>query len=205
LDIMGKNFTRAALACALAATPAIAVAQPSYHPPITRHETTIPSQNLTEGLSRRDLHVLAFVHEANQQEIEAGRLAMQRGTTRDVRRYGRMLVEDHRSNDRMALGFVEQMGQTIPEFRPRTEAERMDMRESEQAIANLRELQGPQFDREFLRAMIAAHDQTITNLREEMAQVQSPELAQMLRGEMPRLYQHRAMARRLLGEGYGPR
>ena len=43
--------------------------------------------------------IASFLHQVNQAEINAGKLAQQQGTSQDVKDYGRMLVEDHTKAD----------------------------------------------------------------------------------------------------------
>src|SRR5207253_8782930 len=46
-----------------------------------------------------DDQVLRKLHHVNQEEIQAGQLAQQKGTTRDVKDYGATLVRDHTKGD----------------------------------------------------------------------------------------------------------
>lgn len=62
------------------------------------------------GGTQQAATVLGAVHRLNQDEIEMGRLAEQRGSTADVKQYGKTLVEDHTKLDSQLVALASSKG-----------------------------------------------------------------------------------------------
>jgi putative membrane protein len=168
--IAGALFSVALCAPAAIAAPP---AQPSA-----------PAQ--TEQLSAAELQTLAHLRHTDREEIELGRLAQTNAGSADVKRYGQMLAEDHEQNEREILAFAKTRAQQLPE-----------MPKDQHTFAKLRQLHGATFDREFLRAMIAGHEQALASLDAERATTNDPELSALLEKTQPVLEKHRREAQAL--------
>ena len=151
-----------------------------------------------ESFSQPELQILAHVHHADQMEVQAGKLAVEQGASQGVKEYGQMLIDDHGKNDREVLAFAQKEGLSLPAVQPMDQADKIDMKESSDAMAKLRQLHGAEFDKEFLRTMIAMHDKTIAKLDSSIAKATNPSLASMLRDMLPVLEKHRDKARALI-------
>ena len=185
-----KKFTYGALACALACAPLVASADdpaPTAHAPAA-----------TASLSHDELQILAHLHHVNQQEIRAGQLAVHEGADPSVRDYGRMLVRDHGKSDREIMSFVQQRGVQLPPLRPTSDADATALREGQEAMQRVRGERGATFDRDFLEAMVAGHEQVISEVEQDVAKARDPEIADMLQATLPVLRKHRDRARALL-------
>src|SRR5215213_1268077 len=53
--------------------------------------------------------VLSKLHHANQMEIEAGKLAQEKGSSKAVKAYGKTLVRDHSAADKKVLATAKQL------------------------------------------------------------------------------------------------
>lgn len=190
----GKSFLRAALVTGLVCAPLTATADK----PATT--TTRADQQLGDT----ELQILAHVHQANQQEVQMGQLAMKQGNSAEVRSYGKMLVDDHGKLDQMLLAYVKKQGKTLPSVQPMNEADQLDMKEAKQGMDALHGLHGADFDREFLRTMIADHDKTIAKLNVDIGKTKNPEIVQMLRGALPDLEKHLDTAKTLASKSAQP-
>lgn len=121
-------------------------------------------------------------------EIEAGRMAQERGVRADVKALGEMLVTDHRAAATRMTGLAQAAGETIP-----TE---MDERRKG-LLDNLRAADGASFDRVFAKQQVAAHQEALT-LHEGFADNQEHvELAAHARDLVPKLQAHLERARAL--------
>lgn len=60
-----------------------------------------------------DQRILSILHAANQQEIEAGRLAQQNSANAEVRSYGDMLVREHTAADTQVKNVAQTLGLTL--------------------------------------------------------------------------------------------
>jgi len=85
-------------------------------------------------------------------EIMLGQLAKEKGETESVKAYGDMLVTDHRKAREDMMPLAKELGVT-PSDEPKPEAKADHDK--------LAALSGEDFDREFLNAMITAHQKNI--------------------------------------------
>lgn len=72
-----------------------------------------------------------------------------------------------------------------------------DMKALEREVENLRQLEGPDFDRQFVRLMKRAHEMSVDDLSRARAQLRAEALGNMLSDIVPILEQHVALARSL--------
>jgi putative membrane protein len=107
--------------------------------------------------------VQEFVREVtmkNTAEIELGRLAAQRGQHADVKAYGQMMVDEHTKAGAELKSALAPHNVQMP-------AEQMDEKHRELA-ERLRGLNGREFDREYMNAMVDGH-QEVHDLLEDRA------------------------------------
>lgn len=112
----------------------------------------------TAGEETVDRGTRQFVEEmtaGNMAEVELGRLASARAQTTEVKQFASTLVEDHNK----ALDELKQIA-TQHRLQPPAELNE-DARELRDRLSKL---QGAEFDREFIQAMIDKHEQTIDKL-----------------------------------------
>jgi putative membrane protein len=121
-------------------------------------------------------------------EIEAGRMAAERGTSAETRRLGEMLVTDHTASSERMAPLARAAGETPP-----TE---MDERRKG-LIDNLRAAQGAEFDRVFASQQVAAHEEALTLHRGYADNGDRAELQAFARDLVPRLESHLEAARQL--------
>jgi putative membrane protein len=99
-----------------------------------------------------------FVHDvsvANMAEIELGRLAAERGTNAQVKKFGQMMVDDHtKAGDKLAAIASQH---SIP-MATALDDKHNDLREK------LSKLSGADFDREYIDAMVDGHDDVLDKL-----------------------------------------
>jgi putative membrane protein len=124
--------------------------------------------------------------EGDNSEVALGRLAQERGASREVREFGRMLEQDHGQARDQAVAVAGRMG-----VRPTSAM----MPEARAEAAKLRRLSGDRFDREFARYMVQDHRKDIREF-EQQAQVGGP-TGQLARQALPSLRRHLDMAQRL--------
>lgn len=145
-------------------------------------------------------YVLSRMHEINQLEIEAGRLAEERASSGEVRDYGERLWRDHRFNDTRVTELAGDLDVALvgpaslgPDF------ERRHQRLLKELEA-LRQIEGPAFDQRFMRLMADTHDAVIQDLSRLQDLVEAQPVRELVRKTIPILEQHRAVALGLLAE-----
>jgi len=89
-------------------------------------------------------------------EVQLGRMASQRAANADVKAYGQMMVKDHTQADNELKQVASQMKVALPK--------QLDQKHRDLA-ARLSKLKGAAFDREYMNAMVADHEEVATQLR----------------------------------------
>jgi putative membrane protein len=85
---------------------------------------------------------------ANMAEVQLGQMGVQQATSADVKSFAQMMVTDHTQANQELMPLAQQLGVQQPAV--------LDAKH--RAVADrLAKLQGAEFDRQFMRAMVAAH------------------------------------------------
>lgn len=139
-------------------------------------------------LSARDHAWAAASHQDDLAEIAAGKTAASRGTTRQVRNAGKMLVQDHTRLDRTlmkAAGAVTEAMPTQPSAAQR------------KAARKLAGEHGAAFDKAFVSTQIRVHEKMIARTKKEAAGGRSWKLRALARAALPFLNRHLTRLRKL--------
>ena len=145
-----------------------------------------------------DDQVLRKLHHVNQEEIQAGQLAQQKGTTRDVKDYGATLVRDHTKGDQDVKTLASKTNLDL-------EAMKSDARhlEKQQVMQNkmdqLQKMSGKDFDRGFAQMMVNGHREAIEMVKDARGDAK-PELKSFLERLLPVLQKHEDMANDILNK-----
>ncbi len=108
-----------------------------------------------------DPTIIAIFDAANSRDIEHGALAVERGTTKEVRDFGAMLVRDHEH--------VRQLGRDLAaklHVTPTPPKDKRADREQAAAMQMLRGMKGAAFDTAFARFERDYHDKVIDEIHE---------------------------------------
>ena len=166
-----------------------------------------PTQAWTTGRSvSRETRILSVLHAKNQDEIDAGNLAIQRGQDSAVRRYGEMLVRDHRGSDDRVRQTAANLNISL--MSP-SETNVMLAREQglERAPAGpaeeLGSLQASSFDAAFAGKKLEDHRELIAMVERERAKVGDQRVRDLLEQVLPVLREHERKAADLAGETTG--
>jgi len=121
-------------------------------------------------------------------EVKLGELASQKGSSPEVKSFGKTMVTDHtKVNDELkALAQKKQL--EIPGSIGAKKQQKYD---------SLAALSGEQFDMLYMNMMIASHEQTIGLFQTESNKGQDPELKKWADAKVPALKHHLEMAKKL--------
>ena len=178
------------------ATPTKADQTDPAHPPSQAQKMDQGSMDHDKKLT--DDQVLRKLHHVNQEEIQAGQLAQQKGTTRDVKDYGATLVRDHTKGDQDVKTMASKMNVDL-------EAMKNDARhqQKQQVMQNkmdqLQKMSGKDFDRGFAQMMVNGHREAIEMVKTARADAK-PELKSMLDKMLPVLQKHEDTANDILNK-----
>ncbi len=128
--------------------------------------------------------------EGNLAEIEMGQLAQDKAQSAELKSYGQMLVTDHSAANDQAEKVAKQIGIAVPTKPSVNQKATYD---------RMSRLSGPEFDRAFIKEMIADHKANILRFQSEAKKRNDP-AADFANQMLPTLMKHLDAAEKLKGE-----
>lgn len=156
-----------------------------------------PATAANAKLSNDEVMIISHVHRVNVMEVDMGKQAKIKGTDA-VKRYGEMLVQDHSSSDKELIAMAKKKGLAkIPAEKPQTEAEKQAMKETREKMAGIARLEGADFDRAYVQAMVEGHEKELAMSDELIAKATDPDLETFLEARKSTLRRHAQTAKEL--------
>jgi putative membrane protein len=144
------------------------------------------------NLDKESFEVLKKVHLANAVEIQAGRLAMEKGSTEKVREYGDHLVKDHTIAEEKLTAFAKKNNVDL------ASQELIEKKQDKLGdLDDLRKASGREFDKKFIGMMEKDHRKVLDVVKEAREDVKNPDLVALLGELEPKLEHHKQMAETL--------
>jgi putative membrane protein len=143
------------------------------------------------GAMSDDARVVSKLHHINQMEIDAGKLAQDKGQSKQVRDFGARLVKDHQAADKKLMAYADKKGidaNAMPPAGNDQEAKDQDK------MDRLRNLSGAEFDNQFASTMAEGHQKAIDLVQTSKDTVSDTQLRTMLTQLLPTLQKHEHMA-----------
>lgn len=141
-----------------------------------------------------DATIIAIFDAANTRDIEHGQLAVERGTTKEVRDFGAMLVRDHEHVRQLGRDLAAKL-QVTPTPPKNKRADRDQVRD----MKRLRRMKGAAFDTAFARFERDYHDKVIDEIHEQLLPaIKNPELRALVVQVAPAFKAHMQGAEALL-------
>jgi putative membrane protein len=148
---------RLAVLAAFAALTATACTIQSDHQRAEAAGDVIPEMSAAAPAAvLNDAIIVAIFDAANTADMETGQLAVEHGTTKEVRDFGAMLVHDHGMVRQQGRDLAQQLGVT-----PTPPADDASASAHAEAMATLRSKQGMEFDKAFLDHEVRFHEEVI--------------------------------------------
>ena len=117
-----------------------------------------PAASSAQSIS--DAQIAAIVVTANQVDIDAGKLATQKGSTKEVRDFGQRMVTDHSGVNQQASALVKKLGVT-----PMDNATSKSLKDGGKAnMDKLAKLSGAQFDKAYVEHEVAYHQAVLDTI-----------------------------------------
>ena len=197
-------------------------APPPGTPPPPNTATRAPTEK--GGDPTAQAAVLGVLHKANQDEIAMANLANERSTNKAVKDYADTITADHKKADDEIMSFAKAHNLDLKEglhaAKERVEQNReaAEAREVQsatggyshagaamgdqaaahkQAMEDLGKLNGPEFDRKFVKTMAVDHRRVIDHLTTVRSKAKDPEFTQLIDKLMPMLQKHESAAQQL--------
>jgi putative membrane protein len=134
--------------------------------------------------------------QADNAEIQMGKLAAARGGTKEVRDFGKTLEKDHQKGGMEARKLARELKIKPPTGIPD---------EARQEHAKLMKLKGKDFDQEFASYMVDDHKKDIQKFQDEASNASDQKVKDFANSQLPALQKHLEMAQKLAGAQTGSR
>ncbi|WP_437937828.1 DUF4142 domain-containing protein [Sorangium sp. So ce341] len=117
--------------------------------------STAPSAPAEAPLT--DEQIVAVLDAANKKEIDEAQLAQTKAKNKDVKAYARVIVQHHNDAKAKQAKLVKKLGITAAE----SDKSKQLATETQQAVEQLKALQGADFDQQFVQLMVKDHQTTL--------------------------------------------
>jgi putative membrane protein len=129
--------------------------------------------------------VLGKLHRSNLKEIEMGKMAESHGQSKDVKKFGKMLADDHTAADKKVSQLAKEEKIDLTSNTPAAEtAEKMPM--------------GAEFDAAFAKSMLEDHNKDVNEAKTVQGATSDPKLKSLLNDIVPVLEKHQRTAQKLV-------
>lgn len=151
---------------------------------------TAAEQAGTGALSSRDQKFLMDAAMGGLMEVELGRWAAQKGTSTEVKDFGRRMVDDHSKANMELKQLASTKGVTLP-----TELDEKHQRN----VSKISRLTGAEFDRAYSKMMLGDHEDDVKDFEKQSTDGTDADLKAFAAKTLPTLQEHLQMARALPG------
>jgi putative membrane protein len=181
-------FRATALAAAMAGTLALGALAQTNNP--SAKETKAGKQNRASttnsdtSASQLDAADRTFVNKAAEgglAEVEFGKLATEKASSNEVKKFGQRMVDDHRKANDQLKQVAGKVGVTLPDrLSPKDQATR----------DRLSKLSGEQFDSAYMRDMVKDHTKDVAEFRRESQNAKNDDVKNFASQTLPTLQDH---------------
>jgi putative membrane protein len=124
---------------------------------------------------------LANTVQGSGAEVALSRLALERSTNPEVKRFAQQDIRDHEKLNQEIIQIANRRGMTVS-TEPNDTQERIS--------THLSKLSGNEFDREYMSEMIADHAKMTAKLEAKTKQTKDPEIQQLAARQLPLFQEH---------------
>src|SRR5207253_1863454 len=114
-------------------------------------------------------------------EVQLGQLALQRAANQAVREFGRRMVQDHAKANQELMDIASRQGVALPKELDRKQRE---------AFERFSQLQGREFDREYMKYMVKDHKHDLAAFKKEAKEGRDPAVKEFASKTLPTLEEH---------------
>jgi len=178
---MRTKLTFAIMACsALVASPTL-IAQTK-----DSKDASAKTEQKKAGLSGADRKFFQEMAQANMAEVQTGKLAQQKASSEEVKKFAEHMVQDHGKLLQEQQSMAKAKGVSLP---------KEPKKEHQSALKKLQGASGSEFDRMYMEQMVKDHEKTLKTLQEAATSAKDPELKQAAEKAAPSVQKHLEMAK----------
>jgi putative membrane protein len=131
-------------------------------------------------LQRTDRNFITKAAAGGRAEVELGQLAQGKASSGAVKQFGQRMVEDHGAANQELMQLAENKGMQLDDKTPKPD----------RLLTRLSKLEGPDFDREYVKAMVKDHKQDVAEFRRMHSGAVDPNLKAWVDKTLPTLEDH---------------
>jgi putative membrane protein len=132
-------------------------------------------------LSASDQKFVTKAAQGGQAEVELGKLATEKASSDEVKKFGQRMVDDHGKAGEQLKQLADSKGVTLPsDLEPKAKAEK----------DKLSKLSGEQFDREYMTYMVKDHKKDVAEFRHESKAAKDGDVKSFASQTLPTLEDH---------------
>jgi len=142
-------------------------------------------RNKTAGKAASDQTFVVNAAKGGMAEVELGKLAQDKGTSPQVKDFGKRMVDDHSKANGELQTLARTKNITLP----------ADLDAKDKALRDrLSKLSGASFDRAYMNAMLSDHRKDVSEFRHESAAGTDPDVKSFASKTLPTLEEHLRLA-----------
>jgi len=142
---------------------------PTGRNPASANRSSMAGSEFHSSASQKDKEFLAKASQGGLAEVEMGKIASTKAKDPEVKQFAQKMIEDHTKLLADMKPFADQLGVTPPA--------KLSV-EHEQTASRLKSLSGEEFDKEYIKAMVADHHADLAEFSAEKASASDPGLRQ---------------------------
>ena len=121
-------------------------------------------------------------------EVEAGRLAQEKGQSQEVKDFGQMMVTDHTKANDALKALAQQKNIVLPDSMGQQHMDKLQ---------DLRDKSGAEFDEEYIDLMVSSHEEAVDLFEDAANDMEDQEVKSFASTTLPTLQQHLDQANQL--------
>jgi putative membrane protein len=149
------------------------------------------AQSADKEATAQTAEVLSKLHHSNQMEVAAGKLAQEKGQSKDVKAFGKTLVTDHSAADKKVMALAKDEKIDLPAEVPMSP-------DAKEMMDKMKAASGAEFDKMFASHMLDDHKKDIAEAKAARDTTADPKLKALLTSTIPVLEKHREIAQKLV-------
>lgn len=146
------------------------------------------------SLAREDRKHFREIAQANMTEVEAGKLAQNKASSDEVKKFAQHMVDDHSKMLKEQETMAQAKGVSLPKEPGKSE---------KSALKKLQSASGAQFDRSYMQQMVKDHEKALKLVQNTAKSAKDPELKQAAEQAAPEIQKHLDEAKEIAGKQSG--
>ena len=183
---MRTNVTLALLASAALAASPVVLAQTKDN----SKDASAKTDQKKGGIAGKDRKYFQDIAEANMAEVETGKLAQNKASSDEVKKFAAHMVEDHGKMLSEQHSMAKSKGVELP---------KQPKKEHQAALKKLEGASGERFDRAYMDQMVKDHQKTLKLVQATAKNAKDPQLKQAAEKAAPDVEKHLEMAKQIAG------